>query len=104
MLDSVVYLLYRAGLAIAAALPLWFLFAVGQFLGSCAWLLSGKYRRFAGRNGGFSLLNEKSPREMHRLVRPHFSPSGANLLCRARFAAMPAEGSLRSGQVANIEA
>ena len=104
MLDSVVYLLYRAGLAIAAALPLWFLFAVGQFLGSCAWLLSGKYRRLAERNVAIAFSNEKSPRELRRLVRRHFRRLGANLLCSARFAAMPAEEILQYVEVENIEA
>ena len=104
MLDSVVYLLYRAGLAIAAALPLWFLFAVGQFLGSCAWLLSGKYRRLAERNVAIAFSNEKSPRELRRLVRRHFRRLGANLLCSARFAAMPPEEILQYVEVENIEA
>src|SRR6266542_6460235 len=44
MLDFVVYLLYRTGLAVAVAIPMPLLFAVGQFLGFCALLVSGKYR------------------------------------------------------------
>ncbi len=62
MLDVVVYLLYRAGLAIIAAMPLRFLFAFGQFLGVCAWVVSGKYRRLAKRNVAIAFGNEKSPR------------------------------------------
>ena len=104
MLDSVVYLLYRAGLAIAAALPLRFLFAVGQFLGLCAWLLSGKYRRLAERNIAIAFANEKSPRELSRLVRRHFRRLGANLLCSAKFAAMSPEEILHYVEVENIEA
>src|SRR6266480_4842613 len=91
MLDSVVYLLYRAGLAIAAALPLRFLFAVGQFLGSCAWLLSGKYRRLAECNAAIAFADEKSPRELRRLVRRHFRRLGANLLCSIKLTGMPLE-------------
>ena len=49
MLDFAVYVLYRAGSAIAAALPLRLLFALGQLLGFCAWLVSGKYRRLAAQ-------------------------------------------------------
>ena len=104
MLDSVVYLLYRAGLAIAAALPLRFLFAVGQFLGSCAWLLSGKYRRLAECNVAIAFANEKSPRELRRLVRRHFRRLGANLLCSAKLTAMPPEEILQHAEVENIEA
>src|SRR6267143_6514206 len=65
MLDFVVYLLYRTGLAIAAAIPMRFLFAIGQFLGFCVWLVSGKYRRLAKRNVAIAFANEKTPREMH---------------------------------------
>jgi heptosyltransferase-2 len=104
MLDSVVYLLYRAGLAIAAALPLRFLFAVGQFLGSCAWLLSGKYRRLAECNVAIAFANEKSPCELRRLVRRHFRLLGANLLCSAKLTAMPPEEILQHVEVENIEA
>jgi len=104
MLDFVVYLLYRAGLAIAASLPLPVLFALGEFLGSCAWLLSGKYRRLAERNVAIAFANEKTPREMCRLVRRHFQRLGANLLCSVKLTAMPPEKILERVKVDNIEA
>jgi heptosyltransferase II len=104
MLDFVVYLLYRAGLAIAATLPMRLLFAVGQFLGFCAWLLSGKYRRLAERNLAIAFANEKTPREMRRLVRQHFQRLGANLLCSVKLTAMPPEKILQWVEVENIEA
>jgi len=104
MLDFVVYLLYRAGSAIADALPLRLLFAVGQILGSCAWLVSGKYRRLAERNVAIAFANEKSPRELRRLVRRHFRRLGANLLCSAKLMQMPPEKILRRVRVENIEA
>src|SRR5438034_2312317 len=83
MLDFVVYLLYRAGSAIAAGLPLPVLFVAGEFLGFCAWLLSGKYRSLAKRNVAIAFTNEKTSQEMRRLVRRHFQRLGANLLCRS---------------------
>ena len=98
MLDFVVYLLYRTGLAIIAAIPMRLLFAVGQFLGFCAWLVSGKYRRLAKRNVAIAFANEKTPREMRRLVRRHFQRLGANLLCSVKLTAMPPEKILRAGQ------
>src|SRR6266481_1998724 len=104
MLDFVVYLLYRAGLAIAAGLPLSVLFAIGEFLGFCAWLLSGKYRGLAERNVAIAFANEKTPREMRRLVRRHFQRLGANLLCSVKLTAMPPEKILRRVKVDNIEA
>src|SRR5205814_5110404 len=91
MLDFVVYLLYRAGLAIAARLPLPVLFALGEFLGFCAWLLSGKYRRLAKRNVAIAFTNEKKPQEMRHLVRRHFQRLGANLLCRVKLTALQPE-------------
>ena len=104
MLDFVVYLLYRAGLAIAASLPLPVLFALGEFLGVCAWLVSGNYRRLANRNVAIAFANEKTPREMRRLVRRHFQRLGANLLCSVKLTAMPPEKILERVKVDNIEA
>jgi heptosyltransferase II len=104
MLDFVVYVLFRAGSAIAAALPLRLLFAVGQLLGSCAWLVSRKYRHLAERNVAIAFGDEKSPRELRRLVRDHFRRLGANFLCSAKLTAMPPEEILRRVKVENIEA
>ena len=104
MLDFVVYVLYRAGLAVAGALPLPFLFAFGQFLGACAWMCSGKYRRLAKRNLAIALANEKSTRELRRLVRQHFRRLGANLLCSAKLTQMPPDQILERLEVENIEA
>ena len=103
MFDFVVYLLYRAGLAVVAALPLPFLFAFGQFLGVCAWMFSGKYRRLATRNLEIAFANEKSPRELRQLVRRHFRRLGANLLCSAKLTQMPPEKILERVEVENSE-
>jgi lipopolysaccharide heptosyltransferase II len=103
MLDFVVYLLYRAGSAVVAALPLSFLFAFGEFLGVCAWMFSGKYRRLATRNLEIAFANEKSPRELRQLVRGHFQRLGANLLSSAKLTEMPPEEILERVEVENIE-
>src|SRR5881397_409526 len=104
MLDFVVYILYRAGSAIVAALPLRLLFAAGQILGSCSWLVSGKYRRLAERNVGIAFGDEKSPRESRRLVHRHFRRLGANLLSSVKLTQMSPEKILRRVTVENIEA
>jgi lipopolysaccharide heptosyltransferase II len=91
MLDFIVYLLYRAGSAIASALPLPLLFVFGEFLGFCAWLILGNYRHLAQRNVTIAFGLEKSPRELRRLVRRHFQRLGANLLCSVKLTAMPLE-------------
>jgi lipopolysaccharide heptosyltransferase II len=103
MLDFVVYLLYRVGSAVAAALPLVFLFAFGEFLGVCAWTFSGKYRRLATRNLEIAFENEKSPPELRQLVRRHFRRLAANLLCSAKLTQMPPEKILERVEVENIE-
>jgi heptosyltransferase-2 len=104
MLDFVVYLLYRAGLAIANGLPLSVLFALGEFLGFCAWGLSGKYRYLAERNVAIAFGNERTPQEIRRLVRRHFQRLGANLLCSVKLTSMPPEKILKRVEVENIEA
>ncbi len=104
MLDFVVYLFYRAGLALAALVPLPLLFALGEFLGFCVWGLSGKYRFLAQRNVAIAFANEKTPREMRRLVRRHFQRLGANLLCSVKLTSMPPEKILQRIEVENIEA
>src|SRR6478752_2465677 len=103
MFDFVVYLLYRAGSAVVAALPLPFLFGFGQFLGVCAWMFSGKYRRLATRNLEIAFANERSRRELGRLVRRHFRRLGANLLCSAKLTQIPPERILERVEVENIE-
>jgi heptosyltransferase-2 len=103
MLDFVVYLLYRTGSAVAATLSLPFLFVLGELLGICAWMFSGKYRRIATRNLEIAFANEKSPSELRRLVRRHFRRLGANLLCSAKLTQMPPEKILEHVEVENIE-
>lgn len=103
MLDFVVYLLYRAGSAVAAALPLSFLFGFGEFLGVCAWIFSGKYRRLATRNLEIAFGNKKSPGELRQLARRHFRRLGANLLCSAKLTQMPPDKILEHVEVENIE-
>jgi lipopolysaccharide heptosyltransferase II len=104
MLDFVVYLVYRAGSAIISALPLPFLFILGQFLGFCAWIVLGKYRRLAHRNISIAFSGEKSPGQLRRLVRRHFQRLGANLLCSVKLTQMPPEKILRRVTIENIEA
>jgi lipopolysaccharide heptosyltransferase II len=103
MLDFVVYLFYRAGLAVVAILPLPLLYAFGKLLGVCAWMFSGKYRCLATRNLEIAFANEKSPRELRQLVRRHFRRLGANLLCSAKLTQMPPEKILERVEVENIE-
>jgi heptosyltransferase-2 len=91
MLEYPAYLLYRAGFFLVGLLPLRFLFAIGNVLGFCTWLLLRNYRQLGLRNMEIALGNEKSPRELRRLVCRHFQQLSANLLCGLKLAAMPPE-------------
>src|SRR6266436_6126848 len=91
MLDFSIYLLYRAGTVLLAALPLRALFALGNVSGFCAWMILGKYRRLALRNISIAFGNEKSPPELRRLARRHFQRLGANLLCSVKLSVVPLE-------------
>ena len=104
MLDYLVYLVYRAGFALISIFPLSLLFAMGRALGFCAWLLLPKYRQLAFRNIDIAFGEEKSPREIRRIVRQHFQRLGANLLCGLKLAAMPLEKVRERVTVENAEA
>jgi heptosyltransferase-2 len=103
MLDFIVYLLYRSGSAIASALPLPLLFVFGEFLGFCAWIILGNYRRLAQRNVTIAFGNEKSPRQLRRLVRRHFQRLGANLLCSVKLTGMPLENMATRIEAENLD-
>src|SRR6266702_944252 len=104
MLDFIVYLLYRAGSAITSAMPLPLLFVLGEFLGFCAWLILPGYRHLARRNVCIAFGNEKSPRQLRRLVRRHFQQLGANLLCSVKLTSIPLEKMAAQVEVENLDA
>jgi heptosyltransferase-2 len=104
MLDFSIYLLYRIGTAIASALPVRVLFAIGNFMGFSAWLLLPQYRRLARRNLEIAFAEEKSPRELRRIVRRHFQNLSANLLCSVKMASMPPEKLARYVETENLDA
>ncbi len=104
MLDFSIYLLYRVGTALLAALPLRALFTLGNASGFCAWIILGKYRRLALRNISIAFESEKSPRELRRLVRRHFQRLGANLLCSVKLSTMPPEKVLYHVKIDNLDA
>jgi heptosyltransferase II len=104
MLEFSIYLLYCAGTAIASALPLRFLFALGNFIGFAGWLLLPQYRRLAGRNLEIAFANEKSPRELRRICRRHFQRTGANFLCGTKLGSMSPERLARYVEAENADA
>lgn len=104
MLDFSIYLLYRAGMAIASALSVRVLFAIGSFMGWWAWLLLPHYRRLARRNLEIAFAKEKSARELRRIVRRHFQNLSANLICSLKMISMPLEKMTRYVEAENLDA
>jgi lipopolysaccharide heptosyltransferase II len=104
MLDFSIYLLYRAGTAIASALPVRVLFAIGSFMGWWAWLLLPHYRRLARRNLEIAFAKEKSPLELRRIVRRNFQWLSANLVCSLKMISMPLEKMTRYVAAENLDA
>lgn len=104
MLDFSIYLLYRAGTAIAGLLPVRLLFAIGNFMGFCAWLLLPQYRRLARRNLEIAFAKEKSSRDLGRIGRRSFQWLGANLLCGLKMVSMPPEKLAHYVEAENLDA
>jgi heptosyltransferase-2 len=104
MLDFCIYLLYRAGTAIASALPLSFLFRFGEFMGRITWWLLPKYRRLTLRNLAIAFGKEKSERELRQIGRGHFRLAAANLLCSIKMGSMAPARLLRHLETENFEA
>ena len=104
MLDFGIYLLYRASTAFASALPVRVLFALGKFMGWCAWLLLPRYRRLARHNLQIAFGHEKSGRELRRIARRHFEWMSANLACGVKMGSMPPESLVRHVETENLDA
>jgi lipopolysaccharide heptosyltransferase II len=103
MLDFCIYLLYRAGTAIASALPLRLLFALGNGAGFLTWLLLWKYRRLAMRNLEIAFGGEKSKGEMRRIARRNFQRGSANVLCSVKMGSMAPEKMARHLEIENLD-
>lgn len=104
MLDFGIYLLYRTGTALASALPVRLLFALGKIMGWGAWLLLPQYRRLAMRNLEIAFGTEKPRRELLRIVRRHFQWMSANLICGAKMGSMPPEKLVHYVETENLDA
>ena len=104
MRDFFFYILYRAGSALFAALPLPVLFRLGQFAGFCAWLVLPHYRHLALHNLAIAFDHEQSERELRCLVRRHFQRLGANLLCSIKVAVMPLALLEKRVKIENLDA
>jgi len=103
MRDFAAYLLYRGSSAVIAALPLPFVFRMGELGGLIAWAILPRYRRLALRNVSVAFGDAKSSRELGEVVRLHFRRLGANLLSSVKLSSMPVEEIERRVEYQNIE-
>ena len=103
MLDFSIYLLYRAGTAIASVLPVRFLFGFGNFMGLLAWFVLAKYRRLARRNLEIAFAGEKSAGELRRISRRNFQRGAANLVCSVKMSSMPPDRLARYIDTENLD-
>ena len=104
MLDFCIYLLYRAGTAIASALPLPILFGLGELLGRITWWFLPKYRRLSMRNLRIAFTGEKSEKELRRIGQRHFQQAAANLLSSVKMSSMPPEKIEQYLETENVDA
>lgn len=103
MLEFSIYLLYRAASALVSALPLPFLFRLGEWSGFVAWLVLPGYRRLARHNCEIAFAHEKSSAELSLLVRRHFQRLGANLLSSIKMSSMPIDDIARRVEIENVD-
>ena len=103
MRDFCLYTFYRAALIVIGTLPFRVLFAIGQTAGFCAWLILPKYRCLALHNATIAFGNEKTPREIRRIVRRHFQQLGANILSMIKVGTMPLEKIERHIEIENLD-
>jgi heptosyltransferase-2 len=104
MRDFLAYLLYRAASAIITAFPLPVVFRAGEVLGLVGYFTLPQYRRLALHNAAIAFADEKSPRELRRMVRRHFQRLTANLLSSVKMSTMPPAKIEKRVAIENIDA
>ncbi len=80
-MDYLTYFIFRALTLVIGALPLAWVFRLGQFGGWLAYIILPPYRRLAVTNLTIAYGGARSPAEIRRLAREHFVTLGANALC-----------------------
>lgn len=90
-MDTLIYWLARALVAVIQALPLRLVARLGRGAGGLAFHLTARYRRVVLQNLTLCFGGEKSPAEIQALARENFRRIGENYLCAIKTAAMTAE-------------
>lgn len=102
-MDRFVYILYRAVCRLISLLPIELVFRIGAVLGWVAHWLLVPYRRLVIANLTLAFGDEKSPAEIRRIARKHFTRLGANLFSAIRFSTLPEEEVLKRVKIEGLE-
>ena len=94
-MDWLVYILYRIVAGGIVLLPVGVSFRLGGCLGWLAYFVLWPYRRLTIENLTIAFGGEKSPREIRRIARRHFSRLGTNLLTSIKLASVSTEEVLK---------
>lgn len=87
-METVLYLLARALIALLQALPLKAVARLGRAGGALAYWLDGRHRRVAVRNLTRCFGGEKSPAEIRSLARENFRRLGESYACAIKTSSM----------------
>jgi len=89
-MDSLIYALASALVAVLQALPLSWVARMGRASGGLAFFLTARYRRVVLQNLTLCFAGEKSPAEIRELARENFRRIGENYACAIKTAGMSA--------------
>ena len=87
-MDTLIYWLGCALIAVIQALPLTFVARLGRAGGGLAFWLDARHRRVALKNLAMCFGHEKSPEEIRALARENFRRIGENYACAIKTSAM----------------
>jgi len=102
--DLFVYIIYRLVCMLVALPPVGVGFRIGSVLGWLAYWILWPYRRLAIANLTIAFGGEKSPAEIRRMARRHFTRLGANLVSSVKFSTMSPAAVRKRVTVENLEA
>jgi len=87
-MDTLLYLVARALVALVQALPLTWAARLGRACGALAFALDRRHRRVALRNLAMCFGKEKTEAEIRALAKENFRRIGENFTCAAKTASM----------------
>lgn len=87
-MNTVIYWLGRAFIAIVQALPLEFVARLGRAIGGGVFYLTARYRRVVLNNLTMCFGSEKTPEELRALAKENFRRIGENYACAIKTAGM----------------